>query len=198
MDSYSEKQLFGGAITSNLPTDWKDLSDVRPVPNHQECFFHDSSMLVIEILERQEHVEDDDAAAFFFNDLEERNNDAHKSNKSNTKDGRVRFRKALESPSAEALLSDDSIVAGTNKVRLCAGCGYQSVYKGTTIRVDLCLLRLPFQETDLLVTLSAPVVDDKNDDDDEELLSLEISTEESVVLDRVIETLRIREWGLFG
>jgi len=69
--NYSERYLFGGAITSNLPTDWKDLSDARQIPDNQECF-QDSfvtarpQLLVIEILERQEQVDDRDAASFFF------------------------------------------------------------------------------------------------------------------------------------
>jgi len=199
--------LFGGAITCELPKGWKDLSDIRPIPDNQECFqssFVDDNpvMVVVEILERQEQVEDRDAARFFFDELAERN-DALQA------ESDIRFRNLDEPTAATALLGDASIVSGINTMSLCAGCGYQKVAMGRdydnagnsrrpnqeikSIRVDLYVLRLPVQETDLLVTISRPV-DATNLNE----MSLDTPSAESAIISRIISTFRIIEWGLFG
>lgn len=205
--NYSRKELFGGAITSDLPSGWIDLSDIRPIPDNQECF-QDSlvnenpKMLIVEIIEMQQNVEDNDAPGFFFNDLTERN-DAFQN-----KDD-IRFVALGEHASPTALLSHDSIVAGENTVRVCAGCGYHRVAMGRdydqagnsrrtkqeieSIRVDLFVLRLPIQKTDILITVSSPS-DITNLDE----VSLEASTSTSAILDRVVSTFRIDNWDLFG
>lgn len=33
---WKDAELFGGAITARLPIRFGDISDVRPVPDHQE------------------------------------------------------------------------------------------------------------------------------------------------------------------
>merc|ERR1712170_184349 len=69
IEMYSERPLFGGAISCDIPSAWRDVSDVRQVPDHQECWQEiDGAVLVVEILDRQE-VGDHSAASFFFADL---------------------------------------------------------------------------------------------------------------------------------
>ena len=53
----------------------QDVSDFRPVPDHQEVWADAESdrSVVVEILERQAAVADADAAVFLFNDLAEAN-----------------------------------------------------------------------------------------------------------------------------
>lgn len=36
--SESVRSLFGGAITCPISTRFQDVSNLRPVPDHQECF----------------------------------------------------------------------------------------------------------------------------------------------------------------
>ena len=205
---YSEGLLFGGAITSDLPADWSDLSDIRPIPDNQECFqdsfVNDSPMmLVVEILERQGHIGDRDAASFFFNELAERNDALQTQND-------IRFHTLKEHASATALLSDASVVAGKNTVHVCSGSGYQKVAMGRDnndagnsrrerqeikcIRIDLYVVRLPAQETDLLITISKPVDDITNLNE----VPLDTPSMASSILSRVISTFRIRNWELFG
>ena len=81
-----QRELFGGAIIISVPEQWRDVSLVRQIPDHQECYqdctFQDGSKfelqgtggcLVVEILGREEDVKDEDAALFFFRDLAEAN-----------------------------------------------------------------------------------------------------------------------------
>jgi hypothetical protein len=76
MATWSERPLFGGAITCDIPTVWRDVSDIREVPDHQECWIDtgdDGAFLVVEVMDRQSSVADTDAAGFFFRDLAEAN-----------------------------------------------------------------------------------------------------------------------------
>ena len=204
--SFAKKDLFGGAITSDMPTNWNDVSDLRPIPDNQECFLESGSsnpkMLIVEILQLQEDIQDKDAAKFFFDDLAEQNDALQ------NKDD-IRFVALDDHASPTALLDDASIVAGKNTVRVCAGFGYQKVAMGRDldkggnsrrakqeikcIRVDLFVLRLPMQETDLLITMSSPA-DATNLDE----VSLESSPAVSGILDRAVSTFRIDNWDLFG
>mmetsp|Transcript_2879 Transcript_2879/g.7905 ORF Transcript_2879/g.7905 Transcript_2879/m.7905 type:complete len:207 (-) Transcript_2879:1847-2467(-) len=204
---YFKKELFGGAITSEVPEDWKDLSDVRPIPDNQECFQDDlcsenPRMMVIEILERQEHVEDHNAAVFFFNDLAERNDALQDKND-------IQFHTWKDHALPTALLSDESIVAGENTIRCTAGSGFQKVAtrpyiddagklqreseNGKYIRVDLYVLRLPVQETDLLISMSQSVETEKVGE-----MPFDNLSETNTILQKVISSFRIHDWGLFG
>ena len=66
-------QLFGGAVTVDLPRGLVDASDVRPVPDNQEVWFDGDGdggrSVIVEVLERVEGLEDGKAASFFCNDL---------------------------------------------------------------------------------------------------------------------------------
>jgi len=209
--NYSKRNLFGGAITSNLPTDWKDLSDARQIPDNQECF-QDSfvtphpQLLVIEILERQEHVDDRDAASFFFNEIAERNDELQSQN-----DFRFHTFKQDDIYSATLLACDVSVTARENTIQVCSGFGFQKAAMGRDhddygnsrrmqqeikqIRIDIVVIRLPVQETDLIVTLSKPV-DFPNPN--EEIYFDISSTKTSPILNRIISTLQICDWKLFG
>mmetsp|Transcript_25847 Transcript_25847/g.38714 ORF Transcript_25847/g.38714 Transcript_25847/m.38714 type:complete len:287 (+) Transcript_25847:132-992(+) len=85
----TSRDLYGGAMKISIPTKWRDVSDIRQVPDHQEVyqdctFAHQNpereivqegtgGCLVIEILERQDEVSDEEAPSFFFHDLADAN-----------------------------------------------------------------------------------------------------------------------------
>lgn len=51
-DAIEPRELFGGAIGMCLPTRFVDISDFRPIPDHQEVF-SDANMdqsLIVEVL----------------------------------------------------------------------------------------------------------------------------------------------------
>ena len=54
-----QRPLFGGAITVIIPQGWKDVSEIRQVPDHQECWQFEDRLLVVEILERMGGVEEE-------------------------------------------------------------------------------------------------------------------------------------------
>lgn len=103
-EDLKEQELYGGALKISIPQEWRDVSDIRQVPDHQEvyqdCTFAQSNSqttlndniliqgtgacLIVEILERQDEVSDEDASSFFFNDLA----DANKSDQTGVTDER--------------------------------------------------------------------------------------------------------------
>ena len=173
-----ERDLFGGAICCEIPADWKDISTLRQVPDNQECFqaATEHVVFVIEILERQDQIADINAAEFFFQDLVESN---QATNTSFT----------ASSPSTFAIqgLPADSVVA--------TGFGFQTIALGrdtdifgnprqqeiATVRIEVCVVRLPTQKTDILLTLSAP-----------QDVDLE------PVFRKSMSTFQIRNWSLFA
>jgi hypothetical protein len=92
------------------------------------------------------------------------------------------------------------------------GIGYQKVAMGRDVdvggnsrrhvqevrhvRIDLCLCRLPDQSTDVLVTLTAPI--SSGSGGLAELGSATTAPSFNPIFHRVITTLKVRDWGLFG
>jgi hypothetical protein len=73
--SSSLRDLYGGAITITLPDSFKDVSDLRPVPDHQEVYLdqHTSASFIIEILNYEDSITNDMAASYYFDDLAQSN-----------------------------------------------------------------------------------------------------------------------------
>lgn len=188
MEMYTKRQLFGGAISCEIPSTWRDVSDIRQVPDHQEVWQEmDGAVLVVEILQRQE-VDDANAASFFFTDLAEANGIIGQSND------------AIFYPSPVPTANQMQISNGT----ACSGMGYQKIAKGRdydiagnrrtdqTIqwtRIELCVLRLEHVETDLLITISRPCNGPQ---------SGEGTPSWSTEYQRIVSSFNIHDWSLFG
>ena len=65
------RELFGGAITAELPDSYLDASNIRDIPDNQECYMdpNSKSTIIIEIVEYQESQKDERASLYFFEDL---------------------------------------------------------------------------------------------------------------------------------
>ena len=186
--STSVRPLFGGAISCEIPSTWRDVSDIRQVPDHQECWqeVDDSgALLVVEILERQ-NVSDANAAAYFFRDLAESNGST------------------LQQWNNRPIQISNTAAWQSNNTTLCGGMGFQKVAMGRdydlagqrrqdqqvkVIRVELCAFRLANKNTDLLVTISKPVANPN------EPLEQQAWSE---AFQKAVSTLQVRDWGLFG
>ena len=183
------RALFGGAITCQLTPDddWRDVSDIRQVPDHQECWQDiEGRLLVVEILDRQSNVTDEQAAAYFFQDLAEAN--------------------GMKAPDLQFISQSELMnLAGAglpDSAKVCFGMGYQKVSLGKehdiagnprtqqvqSIRVELCAIRLPSVGTELLVTLSSPSNENLQ----------EIISQPTEVFARILGSWKIEDWTLFG
>jgi hypothetical protein len=212
------KDYFSRLILLLLPFSFpprqQDVSDIRPVPDQQECYQSDDeevpSLLVIEILQRESSVENNDQAGeYFFKDLVENNGvvvgDAPKFQSIPI----VRRRQQQQQSTSNN--NNNNTLLNTPGIYVCGGIGYQEVPMGRDVedvagnsrrpvqetrqkvRIDLVLFRLQQQGTDLLITLTTPVQSKNGIGTDE-------STTSSLnpILNQVITTLTIHDWGLFG
>jgi hypothetical protein len=191
------RPLFGGAITCQLTPDedWRDVSDIRQVPDHQECWQDiEGRLLVVEILDRQSSVTDEQAAAYFFQDLAE-------SNGMKAPGTDLHF-----TPQPELSSNGNMNLSGAglpDSAKVCFGTGYQKVALGKehdiagnprtqqvqSIRVELCAIRLPSIGTELLITLSSP------SDENFQETNISQSTE---AFARILGSWKIEDWTLFG
>jgi hypothetical protein len=200
MMAYTERPLFGGAISCEIPTAWRDVSDIRQVPDHQECWQEmDGAVLVVEILQSRQDVTDANAAKFFFDDLAD-SNDAT----SNVVSFQAQPPMTTSNNNAQQQIQDTTA---------CTGIGFQKVAMGKDhdiagnrredqevrwMRVELCVFRLPVSAaTDLLVTISKPISVNPNEPP-QQYDDAAAATAFGEVFRRVVSTLQIRDWGLFG
>jgi Ran-interacting Mog1 protein len=185
----TERLLYGGAITCHLPEKgWRDVSSIRQVPDHQECWQDtEQRVLVVEIMEYQSQVEHADAALYFFQDLAQANG--------------IQEHCSFTATHTPSLALACPLPASAS---VCSGSGIQKAQMGrdgTTsaskqlqeqiqwLQVELCVIRLPSVETDLLISLSHPI--SRSDT---------CTTEDALseIFRQVITSFRIRDWSLFG
>lgn len=65
MASFATHELYGGAITVELPSPLIDASDIRQIPDHQEVFLSTKTLTSI-IFEINQYVNQPDPAALYF------------------------------------------------------------------------------------------------------------------------------------
>lgn len=177
------QQLFGGSIECFVPEGWSDVSSVRQVPDHQECWQDDEGrLLVIEILDYQNDVTDDQAAEYFFTDLAESNGVANQQDVSFSRSNQVAVIPALPATTT-----------------LCTGCGSQRIIQGREnvsrpsepiwINVELCAIRMPSVSTDILITLSSRTATNPQDNSN--------GPTPSVLFLEILRSFQVRNWSLF-
>lgn len=181
----SLRQLFGGGLQAVLPSTWRDMSDLVPIPDNQEVF-NDSSLdatAVVEIVERVEKT-DEEAAEYLFKDLAETNGAAEeKMNKVEA----VRTVSATEVPGVSPLCAKYLLV------------GEQWVKPDQSfstppdqVKVLLFLIRLPEVNSDLLVSINYPCKGKPV-----EQLRTEYALVEAAMM-RIMQSIKINDMGLFG
>jgi hypothetical protein len=161
---------------------------------------NDGAVMVVEILQRQDVVADANAAKFFFDDLAD----------SNETNNVVSFQS--QPPTTTANNTHGAIQI--ENTTACTGIGFQKVSMGKDhdlagnrredqevrwIRVELCVFRLPVSAaTDLLVTISKPSANPNEPPPQPDDAAAADAALFGEVFRRVVSTLRIRDWGLFG
>jgi hypothetical protein len=70
MEQLEQKPLFGGAMSISIPTRFKDVTELREVPDNQEVFtdVHTDQSIIIDLLEFSE-VGNEQAAQYHFDQL---------------------------------------------------------------------------------------------------------------------------------
>jgi hypothetical protein len=181
--AWRERQLFGGAITCEVPSDWRDVSDVRQVPDHQEVYQDFSSArdacLIIEILGQEDGIEGE-PAKFFFDDLVEANGSVESHFSATNED-------LIRNPPPDCTMSAGVGIQKMHRGRDADYAGNPRELKFDYVTIELCVVRLQTFRADLLVTLSTTMpgrTETQNGFSDD--------------FRRILATLSIRDFGIFG
>eukprot|EP01094_Clydonella_sp_ATCC50884_P015569 TRINITY_DN26168_c0_g1_i1.p2 TRINITY_DN26168_c0_g1~~TRINITY_DN26168_c0_g1_i1.p2 ORF type:complete len:188 (-),score=52.85 TRINITY_DN26168_c0_g1_i1:18-581(-) len=140
-----QRQLYGGAMTFELPDRFVDMSTFRQVPRHQEAFMDantDQSMIVE--LNEMVAVANEEAAAYHFEDLMEAN--------------KASSHEVCETQMIPLAELDSSLPADAYCVMLL---GRERVSKfneaaENDVNVVMTLVRLPSVTTDMLFIMYSP------------------------------------------
>lgn len=227
--------LFGGAITASIPSTWRDVSQVRQVPDNQEvfqdCTEETGAVLVIEILEHQIDVTNSDACAYFLKDLADSNeasslhivefshvieNLHHDDDNNNGEMEKMTWFPNLSIPASSSSKNTKCcacIARGSQKVVRTRGDKEGSPTSKNNddatshwIDVEICVLRLPRVQTDLLITLSTPqheqiIICDTTVRSEAEDGEDSVSDDHQYYgyhFQQILKTLNINDWSLFA
>lgn len=202
----TSRPLFGGAMSADFPDRYADVSDIRPVPDNQEVWTdadRDESV-IMEILERVDDGPDDaeGAAAWFFRDLAEVNDASVSSGASEILS--VRALEPSDMPSLGGPFAAASLCVGRQRVTK----SRDRDDARNLVEVSVANVRLPQVGTDLLVTLNRPLVMAEGSS---AALQTGVGSMPMPpngegdgeghgwgVLRRVLSSLAVNDWGLFG
>lgn len=187
----SPRSLFGGAMSTVLPARLGDISDVRPVPDHQEIFAdaeRDQSV-VVELLEAQDAT-DEQTLQIFFRDLVQLNGGTH---------ARVEHVEKLQ----RVPNLPEAAYTGVLEGHMLAAKHEEGPTAANRVHLLLALVRLPRAKTDVLITLNTPLEISMNSSSaaatNGHLPTADTAVEEARrIVVQAIDTLQVSDWGLFG
>lgn len=171
------RKLFGGAIEAQIPSRFIDVSDFRPVPDHQEVFSDEAAdqSIIIEIVELSQTAEEC-PGRFYLKDLAAVN-------------GAIEW---AETSECEELGVSDSVprLGGGEVASARVFCITGAMVVDTShgeegkrhgVEVVLGVVRLPDRDTDVLISLNTPPGSGGQD-----------------VFHGILASFHITDWGLFG
>jgi len=189
--------LFGGAISCSFPPRFKDVSDVREVPNNQEVFQDPNrdESFIIELLELKDNVADAGSARWFLEDL---------AGEQAAENSPV-VQEESSVPAAHIPLLDETTTVNTVIGTMAIAKGRQGPEASNLVRVYLANIRLRGVETDILVTIYEPLAISEQSES-----AAAVGSGATVpatvagcmaaadVFNQVLSTFRILDWSLFG
>ncbi|KAL8655315.1 MAG: hypothetical protein Q9210_000946 [Variospora velana] len=187
-------ELFGGAITADIPNSYVDVSNIREVPDHQEIYLDASgfSSIIIEIAERvTQPPTDEEALKFHFQDIVDHND--------TSKIWRTDLAHLPHFPPDTPCY----ILLATTTPPPPSNGNAARPLTPTFTAVILTLIRLLPQSTDIVVTVNIPHIPGQ-----QEPLYANVNFEEGNfgslvekgmrIRDEILKSLEVKDWGLFG
>ena len=198
--------LFGGAMRTTLPSGWLDASDARPVPDHQEVWLEPGGgadrSVIIEILERVDAA-DDACAAYHFDDVAGSNGAAKATVRSVVQLTLDQLHPSLH---ARASAAACSVLDGLQVLPLsCAeargnaeaeAAAAAEQIPASVLQLRMAVLRLPAESTDLLVTVNRQRATARTEA--AEAAEAQAQQADLELLESVVRSLEVRDWGLLG
>jgi Ran-interacting Mog1 protein len=195
MSDLISKELYGGAMTAELPKDFIDASDLRQVPDHQEVFLSPRNLTSL-IFETNQYVnKENDAQAniFHFRDVIFEDDDLAEELPSPTKI--TMSKDSLKAFPAYVLQGGIISPEIDKKASSALPVEWQQtpqMNKWLT-RVYQLVVRMKEYETDLCIRINIPTKEMTSQD--------EVEKEETfakAMMQKIAETLDVINFGLFG
>ncbi|KAF2459475.1 hypothetical protein BDY21DRAFT_300199 [Lineolata rhizophorae] len=147
MASFTSRELFGGAMTVSLPSEFADVSSIRQVPDNQEVWLDTNGFtsIIFDITERvdeQTASSDEDAMKFHFADIASGSND----------DTKIWTAGSAQMTKLPTIPAYTMFATQTPPEGVRTGCNPTPDFTG----IMLVLLRLKEQQTDLVITVNVP------------------------------------------
>ncbi|KAK9764838.1 hypothetical protein K7432_007345 [Basidiobolus ranarum] len=186
--SLANKELFGGAITTYIPSSFIDISQLREVPDNQEVYVDTDTdqSIIVELLELVEEASDEECAKYHFKQIAE-HNDASSENE---------VVKLVTLSEAEV----PNLPSDCMKYLLV---GRQSVTKynesdpnsRNVVNIYLAVFRIPRITTDIIVSYNHPVViGTTSSSRDTQAGSID---EVETNFKKILASFNINDWSLF-
>ncbi|KAG9511568.1 Mog1p/PsbP-like protein, partial [Aureobasidium melanogenum] len=185
--SFNKIELYGGAMTVELPSNFADVSQIRQVPDNQEVYLDKDglSSIVFDILERVDKP-DLDALKYHLEDIVE---DDVNGTKLWTSNSAVLSKLPSQTPAYTLFATHTASADAVSR-------GKAPDFTG----ILLTLIRLERQQTDLVICINVPHVDGEYNKDDvnpsagKQGPMLDVATSSR---DRILQTFEIKDWDLF-
>ncbi|KAG0249995.1 hypothetical protein BG011_008736 [Mortierella polycephala] len=204
MESF-QQELYGGAMTMNLPQKFGSISHVREVPDHQEVFVNvdEDQSVIIEILEMAAETTDDGCAAFHFQQLAE-DNDAED-------DSVVQSVSRLNNADLPTWPVDTKIYLLLGQQRIAKFNERQRQQEAQAqgnaqqltpdarnlVQIMMVVFRLPRHDTDIVLSYNVPL--QISETSSSKQVAHEGNLQEAEAWFRnLVGSYQVRDWGLFG
>jgi hypothetical protein len=186
--SFHQVSLYGGAITVDLPANYLDASNIRPVPDNQEVFVQSDNTsgqksIIFDILEYVEPSTSTSTSIIETTpsseaDIDMAALDTHLSDIITSGDT-VQILQRSPQVNMPRFPSDTRALALSARVQPARG--------WLALGVLVTLVRLKEKGTDLVVTVNVPG-----------LVSGEEGSEAVRIAEKICASLEVKDWGLFG
>ncbi|KAJ1980642.1 hypothetical protein H4R33_005427 [Dimargaris cristalligena] len=186
---YFEQRLFGGHIECEVPKEFENVSEYRPVPDHQEVFATDTNdqSIIFEIFDKAD-ISDRESARYHFDELAVMNK---ASSKEIITDEPIPDESVPDLPSTAVC----HMVAGTQMVSKYN----ESVDKAANcVLIYVAVIRLHEFHTDIVISMNHPMIISPESSSSK---AMEADTNTKVSLasfKHILETFKIADFRLFG
>ncbi|KAL9136418.1 MAG: hypothetical protein Q9175_002377 [Cornicularia normoerica] len=186
-------ELFGGAITAKIPSNFTDVSNLRQVPDSQEVYLDKNGFtsLTFDITERVSHLlTDKEALEYHFADIV-----AEKDTKN--------IWSIVESAELPNFPPTTPILALTAITKPPASTVAAKALTPDHTDIYFTLIRLVGQSTDIVITLNIPHLADETDgqipnDTEAEVKQREVEQDVEIMYHQIVRSFAIKDWGLFS
>ncbi|KAL3646470.1 hypothetical protein CASFOL_011650 [Castilleja foliolosa] len=196
-DFCTQRNLFGGAIVSNFPLRFEDVSNIRQVPDHQEVFVDPTrdESLIFELLDLKTDVADHGSATWFLQDL---------ANEQDVEGTMVLEQSGVFEAGGLRLRNNPAII-NTAVGQMAISKGRQGREAQNLVKVYLANLRLKDAATDVLVTAYEPMLINPLSESAATVgAGLAVPAAQSgrlpmaEVFKSAVSSFKVNDWSLFG